>query len=141
MTVLPRLSASAVLAACLSGMALVEATVLATPVTGQTPPAAVTFSKDIAPILQRSCQNCHRPNSLAPMPLLTYEQVRPYAAAIKRRTSIRSKQGTMPPWYIEKGIGIQQYKNDISLSDEQVATIAQWVDSGALQGNPADMPP
>ena len=118
------------------------------PLAGQQPetthPATaqrVTFSRDIAPILQRSCQNCHRPNSLAPMPLLTYEQVRPYAAAIKRRTSIRSKQGTMPPWYIEKGIGIQQYKNDISLSDEQVATIAQWVDSGALQGNPADMPP
>ena len=84
------------------------------PLAGQAPapgqPATaprVTFAKDIAPILQRSCQNCHRPNSLAPMSLLTYEQVRPYAAAIKRRTSIRSKQGTMPPWYIEKGIGIQ----------------------------------
>jgi hypothetical protein len=101
----------------------------------------VTFSKDIAPILQRSCQNCHRPNSLAPMPLLTYEQVRPYAAAIKRRTGIRSKQGTMPPWYIEKDIGIQHYKNDISLSDDEVERIAWWVDNGAPRGNPADMPP
>ena len=101
----------------------------------------VTFTKDIAPILQRSCQNCHRPDSLAPMSLLTYEEARPYAAAIKHRTSIRSKQGTMPPWYIEKEIGIQQYKNDISLSDEEVAKIARWADSGAPRGNPADMPP
>ena len=100
----------------------------------------VTFTRDIAPILQRSCQNCHRPNSLAPMSLLTYEEARPYAAAIKRRTSIRSKQGTMPPWYIEKDIGIQHYKNDISLSDEEVAKIAAWADNGAPRGNPADMP-
>ena len=103
--------------------------------------AQVTFAKDIAPILQRSCQNCHRPNSVAPMPLLTYEQVRPYASAIKRRTSIRTRQGTMPPWYIEKGIGIQQYKNDVSLSDEEVAKIASWADNGAPRGNPADLPP
>ncbi len=65
------------------------------------------------------------------MSLLTYEEARPYASAIKRRTSIRSKQGTMPPWYIEKDIGIQQYKNDISLSDEEVAKIARWADTGA----------
>jgi hypothetical protein len=109
----------------------------------QAPPAQaqVTFTKDIAPILQRSCQNCHRPNSVAPMPLLTYEQVRPYASAIKRRTSIRNRQGTMPPWYIEKNIGIQQYKNDVSLSDEEVAKIASWADNGAPRGNPADLPP
>ena len=111
--------------------------------TAQAPAAAprVTFTKDIAPVLQRSCQNCHRPDSLAPMSLLTYEEVRPYAAAIKRRTSIRSKQGTMPPWYIEKGIGIQHYKNDISLSDEEVEKISWWADNGAPRGNPADMPP
>ena len=101
----------------------------------------VTFTKDIAPILQRSCQNCHRPDSLAPMSLLTYEEVRPYAASIKRRTAIRNRQGTMPPWYIEKDIGIQHYKNDISLTDEDVAKIAAWVDGGAPRGNPADMPP
>jgi hypothetical protein len=105
------------------------------------PAPQVTFTKDIAPILQRSCQNCHRPNSLAPMSLLTYEEARPYAAAIKRRTSIRTRQGTMPPWYIEKDIGIQHYKNDISLSDDEVAKIAWWADNGAPRGNPADMPP
>jgi hypothetical protein len=75
------------------------------------------------------------------MSLMTYEEARPYASVIKRRTSIRDKQGTMPPWYIEKGIGIQQYKNDISLSDEEVAKIAAWVDNGAPRGNPADAPP
>ncbi len=109
---------------------------------GQTPAAAasVTFTKDIAPILQRSCQSCHRPNSLAPMSLLTYEETRPYATSIKRRTAIRNRQGVMPPWYIEKDLGIQQYKNDISLSDEEVAKIAQWADSGAPRGNVADLP-
>ena len=72
---------------------------------GQAPAKAqpqVTFAKDIAPILQRSCQTCHRPNALAPMSLLTYEEARPYAASIKRRTAIRNRQGTMPPWYIER---------------------------------------
>jgi hypothetical protein len=107
--------------------------------TGATAPA-VTFSRDIAPILQRSCQTCHRPNSIAPMPLISYEDARPYAASIKRRTAIRSRQGTMPPWYIEKDIGIQHYKNDISLSDDDLAKIAAWVDRGAPRGNPADMP-
>src|SRR5262245_40720611 len=95
---------------------------------GQTPaaPPRVPFTKDIAPILQRSCQNCHRPESLAPMSLLTYEEVRPYAAAIKRRTALRGKQGSMPPWYIEKNIGIQHYKNDTSLSDEDLDKIKWW---------------
>src|SRR6185436_20123758 len=101
---------------------------------------SVTFTKDIAPILQRSCQSCHRPNALAPMSLITYEDARPYAASIKRRTAIRSRQGTMPPWYIEKDLGIQHYKNDISLSDDDIAKIAAWVDHGTPRGNPADMP-
>jgi hypothetical protein len=101
---------------------------------------AVTFTKDIAPILHRSCQQCHHQNSLAPMSLMTYEEVRPYAASIKRRTAIRSKQGTMPPWYIEKDLGIQHYKNDISLSDEEIAKIAAWVDGGTPRGDLADLP-
>ena len=67
----------------------------------------VTFSKDIAPILQRSCQQCHRPDGVAPMPLVTYEDVQPHAMAMMRRTGIRDRQGTMPPWYVEKDIGIQ----------------------------------
>jgi len=103
--------------------------------------AQVTFTKDIAPILQRSCQNCHRSEGVAPMALETYEQVRPWARAIKTRTGLGPKAGVMPPWYLERTIGIQHYKNDRSLSLEEIATIAQWVDSGAPQGNPADMPP
>jgi mono/diheme cytochrome c family protein len=103
--------------------------------------APVTFTKDIAPILQRSCQNCHRPDGVAPMSLVTYEDVRPYARAIKQRTSIGPHRGVMPPWYIEKNVGIQQYKNDPSLSDAEIAMIGRWADNGAPRGNPADMPP
>ena len=96
----------------------------------------VTFSKDIAPILQRSCENCHRPKGGAPMALISYEDVRPWARSIKHRTSSRE----MPPWFIDKNIGIQRYKDDPSLSDEEIARITTWVDNGAPRGNPADLP-
>src|SRR5216110_2772808 len=108
---------------------------------GPAVPGDVTFTKDIAPILQRSCQGCHRPDGVAPMSLLTYADVRPWARAIKQRTGIGPHAGVMPPWYIEKNIGIQKYKDDPSLSDEEIARIAKWADSGAARGNPADMPP
>ena len=104
-------------------------------------PETVTFTKHVAPILQRSCENCHRPNGVAPMPLVTYEHVRPWARAIKTRTGIGPRAGVMPPWYVEKNIGIQDYKDDPSLSEAEIATIAKWVDSGAPRGNPEDMPP
>ncbi len=104
-------------------------------------PAEVTFTKDIAPILQRSCQNCHRPDGGGPMSLITYDEVRPWAAVIRQRTAIRDRMGTMPPWYVEKDIGIQHYKNDPSLSDVELAMIQAWVENGAPQGNPANMPP
>jgi len=107
----------------------------------QPAPSDITFSKQIAPILQRSCQNCHRPDGVAPMPLTTYDEVRPWARAIKQRTGIGPHAGVMPPWYVEKNIGIQQFHNDPSLSDDEIAMIAKWVDSGAPRGNPADMPP
>jgi hypothetical protein len=109
--------------------------------TGPATVPAVTFTKDIAPILQRSCQNCHRPGQVAPMSLITYEDARPWARAIRQRTAIRDKAGAMPPWYIEKNLGIQQYKHDPSLSDSEIAKIASWVEAGAPRGNPADMPP
>ena len=104
-------------------------------------PDEVTYSKDIAPILQRSCENCHRPNGAGPMSLTTYEEVRPWARAIKQRTGIGPHAGVMPPWYMEKNIGIQRYKDDPSLSAVEVAMVAKWADSGAARGNPADMPP
>ncbi|MEO7135498.1 MAG: cytochrome c [Vicinamibacterales bacterium] len=100
----------------------------------------VTFTKDITPILQRSCQNCHRPGQVAPMSLLTYEETRPWARSMKLRTGLRDKAGVMPPWYIEKNIGIQHYKNDPSLSDEEITKIAKWADTGAPRGDIKDMP-
>jgi len=102
--------------------------------------SAPTYAKDIAPLLQRSCENCHRVDGVAPMPLSTYEQVRPWARAIKQRTSIGPKAGVMPPWYVEKNIGIQEFRDDPSLSDEEIARIGQWVDAGAPRGNATDMP-
>jgi hypothetical protein len=121
--------------------------VIASPVrlTGQQPAGKdtpqVTYTKDIAPILQRSCQACHRSGSVAPMSLLTYNEVRPWARAIKARTALRGKPNGMPPWFIDKTVGIQQYKGDISLSDEEIEKIARWTDAGAPRGNPADEPP
>jgi hypothetical protein len=97
----------------------------------------VTFSKDVAPILQQKCQVCHRPGTSAPMSLLTYQDARPWVRAIRKRVSER----TMPPWHLDRTIGIQQYKNDRSLTDQQVASIVTWADSGAVQGDPRDLPP
>jgi hypothetical protein len=97
----------------------------------------VTFTKDVAPILQHSCQNCHRPGSIGPMALLTYEDARPWARSIRNRVSLRQ----MPPWYVDRTAGtIHQFKDDPSLSDDEIATIVSWVDSGTPRGNPADMP-
>jgi mono/diheme cytochrome c family protein len=112
------------------------------PITAQESPSSeVTFNKDIAPILQRSCQQCHRPGGVAPMALVSYEDALPYAMRMMRRTGIRDRQGTMPPWYIEKDIGIQHYKDDPSLNDEEVAAIATWARNGTPEGDPADLPP
>ena len=102
---------------------------------------SVTFSRDVAPILQRSCQKCHRPEALAPMALITYDEVRPWARAIRNRTGLRDKPGAMPPWFIEKDVGIQSFKDDPSLSDEEIRLIARWVDAGAPEGDPAGLPP
>src|SRR5215467_14742213 len=96
-----------------------------------TSPADVTFTKDVAPILQRSCQPCHHPDGVAPMSLVTYEDVRPWARALKTRTALRTQRGAMPPWFVEKNIGIQKFKHDPSLSEEEIASLAKWTDSGA----------
>src|SRR5919201_493115 len=78
-----------------------------------------TFTKDIAPIFQQKCESCHRPDNMAPMSLITYEEVRPWVKSIAARVGSRQ----MPPWHIDKTIGIQKFKNDRSLSDEQIETI------------------
>ena len=97
----------------------------------------ITFTKDIAPIFQEKCQSCHRVGAMAPMPLTTYQETRPYAKGIRQRVLMR----TMPPWFIDKTVGIQHFANDISLTDPQIAAIVSWVDHGAPQGDPKDMPP
>jgi hypothetical protein len=118
--------------------------VAAVPAAAQAASDQVTFTKDVAPILQRACQQCHRPDSIAPMSLLTYEDVRPYARAIKQRTQLAyvpGMRGIMPPWPYERNIGIQKLREDMSLTDAEIATLAKWADTGAVRGNPADMPP
>src|SRR5881409_861456 len=103
------------------------------------PERQATFTKDVAPILQRSCQTCHRPQSIAPMSLLTFEEVRPWAKAIRLRVTNRE----MPPWLVERDSGVHhnRFKNSRALSDADIATLAAWVDAGSPLGNPADMPP
>ena len=96
-----------------------------------------TFTKDIAPVFQKACDNCHRPGSIAPMSLLTWKDARPWARSIKEKVVGR----TMPPWHIDRNVGVTKFKNDPSLTDAEVATIAAWVDNGSPEGNPADMPP
>ena len=103
---------------------------------GQAANQEPTFAKDVAPILYESCVNCHRPGQIAPMSLINYQEVRPWARSIKNKVESRA----MPPWHLDRRIGVQEFKNDPSLTDEQIATIIKWVDNGAPQGNPADTP-
>ena len=102
----------------------------------QQPAGAVTFTKDVAPILQQKCQVCHQPDSIAPMALLTYDDAKKYGRRIKTKVSER----LMPPWHLDKTVGIQQFKNDRSLSDAQIAAIVRWVDDGMPEGDPKDLP-
>lgn len=114
-------------------------TVLALPMlaAAQSAQPAPTFTKDVAGILQEKCESCHRPDSIAPMSLVTYEEARPWARSIKNRVAGRQ----MPPWHIDKTLGIQHFQNDRSLSDVQIDTIVRWVDAGAPKGDMKDMPP
>ena len=98
---------------------------------------AVTYARDVAPIMQQKCQTCHRPGSVAPMALLTYQDARRWASSIRQQVS----QRIMPPWPLDHSIGVQSFKNDRSLSDEQISTIVSWVDAGAPMGDSADEPP
>ena len=96
----------------------------------------VTFAADVAPILQQKCQDCHHPGALAPMSLVSYADVRPWARSIRTRVANRE----MPPFHVDRTIGIQKFKNDPSLLDAEINTIVKWLDAGAPQGNLADMP-
>ena len=101
----------------------------------QTQSAAPTFTKDVAPILYKNCVECHRPDAMAPMSLITYDDARPWARAVKQKVVKRE----MPPWGADPAIG--KFSNDVSLNQTEIDTIAAWVDAGAPQGNPADLPP
>ena len=96
--------------------------------------AAPTFSKDVAPIFFAHCAECHRPTMFAPMSLMTYDEARPWARSIKQKVTARQ----MPPWGADAPAGT--FKNDPSLSQKDVDTIAAWVDAGAPKGDDKDLP-
>lgn len=96
--------------------------------------SSITFSRDVAPILQTHCQSCHRPGEAAPMALLTYAQARPWVKSIREKVSTRA----MPPWHADPAVG--SWKNDRRLSKSELKTIVAWVDGGAPEGNPEDLP-
>ena len=98
---------------------------------------SVTFARDIAPIFQEKCETCHHQGTAAPMSLSTYKEARPWAKSIREQVITRN----MPPWHIDKRVGIQRFQNDRSLTDEQINAIVQWVDSGAPLGDIKDLPP
>ncbi|HYL37011.1 MAG TPA: cytochrome c [Bryobacteraceae bacterium] len=128
------------LIACAAGVLVFSGLLNAAEPAGKTsgqPVKQVTFAKDVAPIFQAKCEECHHTGTAAPMSLATYEEVRPWARSIKERVVKRY----MPPWHIDKSVGIQEFQNDRSLTDEQIETIARWVDSGSPMGNPKDLPP
>ena len=96
-----------------------------------------TYTKDVAPIFREKCETCHRPGQMGPMPLTTYEEARPWARSIKSKVASR----LMPPWHLDRTVGIQKFKNDISLSDAQIDTVVRWIDGGAPRGELSDLPP
>lgn len=134
------------LSACGSILLAILGVLIPGPVSAQVPsaqvsavdpdPGMVTFN-DVAPILRESCMVCHRPGGIGPMSLITYQDTRRWAATIRERTEARQ----MPPWHLDRTVGIQRYKNDIGLSDTQIETIAAWVEAGAPEGDPAELPP
>jgi hypothetical protein len=94
----------------------------------------VTYSKDVAPILQKNCETCHRAGEAAPMSLRTYKEVRPYATAIKEAVVLKK----MPPWFADSHYG--HFANDRTMSEQEIKTLVSWVDSGAKEGNPKYLP-
>jgi mono/diheme cytochrome c family protein len=117
------------------GVAVTLGVAALNPPAAQAQTSAPTYSKDVAPILNQNCAGCHRPGEMGPMPLLTFDQVRPYAASIRRRV----ENGTMPPWHAEAPSG--HFLNERRLTAAEKDTISRWVAAGAPQGNPQDLPP
>jgi hypothetical protein len=105
------------------------------PVSSQNATPAITFHKDVLPVLQKNCQTCHRPGQIGPFSMLTYKDTRPWAKAIKQAVVTRA----MPPWFADPQFG--HFNNDRSLKDAEIAAIAAWVDAGAPEGDAALAPP
>ncbi|MGD2045413.1 MAG: hypothetical protein PVJ80_06205 [Gemmatimonadota bacterium] len=124
-----------------AGLRIVLATVAAVAISSFGPDALgaqeVTFTRDVAPILYENCVECHREGSFAPMSLMTYDNARRYAARIRSRVAARQ----MPPWHAAQTLGIQDFANDVSLTDEEIQTLIRWVDAGSPMGDEADLPP
>ncbi|HEX2487970.1 MAG TPA: cytochrome c, partial [Blastocatellia bacterium] len=99
--------------------------------------AGVTFTKDVAPIIFNKCANCHRPGEVAPMPLTSYAEVRPWSKAIREEVVERE----MPPWFADPHTSTLKFSNDRRLSQKEIETIVAWVDAGAPKGNDKDLPP
>jgi mono/diheme cytochrome c family protein len=99
------------------------------------PATDVTFSKDVAPIIQKNCMGCHRPGEVAPMSFTNYKEVRPWARAIREQVVSRE----MPPWFADPKHG--EFSNDPRLSQKEIETIAAWVEGGAKEGDPKQTPP
>lgn len=102
--------------------------IAAAPTSAQSAKAAPTYNRDVAPILHRSCTACHRPNQVAPMSLLTYQDARPWAKAIKAK--VRDRE--MPPWFADPKYG--KFANDRSLTPAEIDLLSAWADAGAPQG-------
>ena len=119
---------------CFIYPAALIAAAIALPVAAQTKNAP-TFTKDVAPILYKNCAGCHREGEIGPMPLLTYEQARPWAKSIRERVALSQ----MPPWHADAARGT--FLNDRRLNETEKSTLIAWVDGGAPQGDPKDLPP
>jgi hypothetical protein len=98
-----------------------------------TNPSPVTFTRDVAPILEKNCQGCHRPGEAAPMSLLNYEQARPWAKAIKEAVLLKK----MPPWFADPHYG--KFRNDRTLAQKDIDTLVKWADLGAPEGDRKEM--
>lgn len=115
-------------ALCCAAVALVSATAQAKA------PKRPTYSKDVAPIINANCVNCHRPGQTGPMSLLSFDEVRPWAKSISKYV----QQRVMPPWHADPGFG--PFKDARTLTDDEIETIARWEKQGTKQGDPSDLP-
>src|SRR5262245_40753808 len=120
---------------CLLGVFVAFGVFLSPDSFNATSAASVTFTKDVAPIIQKNCTVCHRPGEVAPMSFMNYKEIRPWAKAIREKVVSR----VMPPWFADPAHG--EFSNDPRLSQKEIDTIVDWVEGGAKEGDPKDMPP